>query len=72
MSGCGFLHVLADPTAERRDESIEDCGAGGIFPYLRVKEVFAFNVVGDRKGCRSRIRAGRGRAEDLPFGIARG
>ena len=72
MSGCGFLHVFADAIAERCDESIEDCCADGIFPQLRVKEVFAFDVAGDRKGYRFRLRGGRGRAEDFSFDIARG
>ena len=72
MRGCHFLHIFADLIAERRDESIEDCCADGIFPQLTVKEVFAFDVAGDRKASRFGFGRGRGRAKDFSFDIPRG
>ena len=45
MSRCGFLDVFANSPTKRRDKSIEDRGANGIFPQLGIEEIFAFDII---------------------------
>ena len=47
MSRCGSFDFFVDSLAERCDESIEERGTDGIVPQLAVKEIFAFDIVGD-------------------------
>ena len=59
MRRCGSLDFFVDPSAERCDESIKDRCADGVFPQLGIKEIFAFDVVGDRDGYTFWINGGR-------------